>query len=77
MLIDVIDKGQLPLSSTSVTEYPKVFRNAWGQTKNQRGRLIAFSMLIGHVRWIELLAKVWCSNHREFSEKSMQLGILL
>ena len=40
MPIDVIDKGQLPPSSTSPTEYPKVFRNWWGQTKNQRGRLI-------------------------------------
>ena len=56
-------------SSTSVTEYPKVFRNWWGQTKNQRGRLIDFPMLIGHVRWIGLLANVWCSNHSEFSEK--------
>ena len=55
-------------SSTSVTEYPKVFRNWWGQTENQRGRLIDFfSMLIGHVRWIGLLANVWCSNHSEFS----------
>ena len=70
MLIDVIDKGQLPPSLTSVIEYPKVFRNCGSQTKNQRGRLIDFfSMLIGHVRWIGLLANVWCSNHSEFSEK--------
>ena len=33
-------------------------------------------MLIGHVRWIGLLANVWCSNHREFSDKSTQLGLL-
>ena len=26
-------------------------------------------MLIGHVRWIGLLANVWCSNLSEFSEK--------
>ena len=31
-------------------------------------------MLIGHFRWIGLLAKVWCSHHREFCEKSTQLG---
>ena len=42
MQIDVIDKGQLPPSSTSTTEYRKVFRNWWGQTKNQRERLIGF-----------------------------------
>ena len=42
LLIDVIDKGQLPPSSTSMTEYPKVFQNWWGKTKNQRGRLIDF-----------------------------------
>ena len=42
MPIDVIDKGRLPPSSTSTTEYPKVFRNWWGQPKNQRGRIIDF-----------------------------------
>ena len=26
-------------------------------------------MLIGHVRWIGLLANVWCSNLSEFSDK--------
>ena len=26
-------------------------------------------MIIGHVRWVGLLANVWCSNLSEFSEK--------
>ena len=45
--------------------------------KSARATNWFFSMLIGHGRWIGLLANVWCGNLSEFSEKSTQLGLLL
>ena len=32
-------------------------------------------MLIGHVRWIGLLANVWCSNHSEFLCRGLLIDV--
>ena len=53
---------------------PKVVLNWWGQTKISSGDSIFFYMLIGLFRRIGLLAKVWCSHHREFCEKKYVTG---
>ena len=69
MVIDGIDKG-IAAQLDVTYRIPEGVSKLVGSDQNQRGRLIDFfSMLIGHVRWIGLLANVWCSNHREFSEK--------
>ena len=45
-----------------------------GSDQNQRGQLFHFFYVNWPLLWIGLLAKVWCSHHREFREKSTQLG---
>ena len=72
MLIAVIDKGQL---RRQLQNTRKCFEIGGVRPKISAGDKLILSMLIGHVRWIGLLANVWCSNHREFSKKSTQLGL--
>ena len=76
MLIDVIDKGLFRPARRQLQNTRRCFEVGGVRPKISAGDQLIFSMLIGYVRWIGLLANVWCSNLSEFCEKSTQLGNL-